>query len=285
MSKPDARKPLPVLAEEWDGCTRCALGERREVVRGCVVFGEGQTGGVMFVGEGPGFNEEYEGRPFIGASGLFLRKIIQSMLLEEYYITNAVCCRSAEPRTDGNGDPMLDRNDNPLYVDKPPVKPHIEACRPRLMEEIYLVDPVIIVGLGGTACEALTGHGFSIMKERGTPLEIFVPGAGEHPVVTEKKKVWARRQGGQLVLPTEQNRVSYTMVPTLHPAAVLRSVADMSEGNPFQRFVQDIRLAIDVYNQYMAEVYGVVPPEMSRDIPYDLLSDPEDVLDSGEGTT
>jgi uracil-DNA glycosylase len=284
MSKPDARKPLPVLNAEWEGCTRCALGERRELVHASLIFGEGQVGGIMFVGEGPDSYEEYDGRPFLSPPGMLLRRIINSMSLEEYYLTNALCCRSAEPRTDAEGDPVTDRNGNPAYNDKIPVKPAIDACRPRLMEELYLVDPVVIVGLGPVACEALTGHSFSIAKDRGTPTEIFVPGAGERPVITEKKKVWARRQGGELLLPTEQNKVSYTMIPTLRTVDVLKSIDNLAEGNPFQRFVQDIRLAVDIYNQYMSEVYGVVPREMSYDIPYDLLCDPNDVPGPGEVT-
>lgn len=276
MSKPDARKPLHVLNAEWEGCTKCALGERRDLVQATQVFGEGRLGGVLFVGEGPDSTEEYDGRPFIGKSGQLLRRVLQAALLEDYYITNALACRSAEPSLDAAGEPMHDRNKNIRYQNKPPVKPHIEACRPRLFEEIYIVDPVIIVGMGGPACEALTGHSFSVSKSRGVPMQILIPGAGDRPVVTEKKKVWARKVSGEIVLPTEQNRVSYTMLPTFHPAAVLRAADDFTEGNPFQRFIQDVRLAVDVYNQYMNEVYGVVPREMSHDIPYDLLDDPND---------
>src|SRR5438045_1716674 len=95
----DARKPLVQLHREWHGCQRCILGEKRAHSGGRQAFGEGRTGGIMFVGEGPGSMEADEGRPFVGPSGDVLRKSINKLGLAECsYISNVVICRSFGPK-------------------------------------------------------------------------------------------------------------------------------------------------------------------------------------------
>jgi len=259
---PDARKSLKIFKEEWKDCTKCNLGTLRDQRGKVAVFGEGTAlGGVMFVGEGPGWEEEEEGRPFIGNSGRLLRKVIQALHLEDYYISNAVACRSCEAAVNARGETVVRKNfktgqEEILYADKAPNKIQVGACLPRLQEEIYLVDPIVIVSLGAIATEALTGHAVSIQKDRGMPEEITIPGAGVRPVITEKRKAWARKMGDSIVMPTEQNRVAYTLIPAYHPAFVLRKSGDFSEDNPFKRFVNDIRFAVTIYHRYLLEVFG-----------------------------
>ena len=115
------------LVQEVAGCTRCPLSQGRTKA----VPGEGpENAAVMFVGEGPGFHEDQQGRPFVGAAGQFLDELLQSIGLkrDEVYITNVVKCRPP-----GNRDPQPEE---------------IAACQPYLDRQIALIKPRVIVTLG-----------------------------------------------------------------------------------------------------------------------------------------
>lgn len=268
MSGPNAHKSLPQLRGEWTNCVKCALGERRLSVGGSFVFGVGARRGVMFIGEGPGIEEEKLGVPFVGRSGRLLHTVLQSLKLEQYYISNIVSCRSCEARTDPRGNPIMRKNWQTkemelVYQDCPPLPSYMAACLPRLYEEIYLVDPIVIVGLGATACEALLKTSVTITREHGETTYIEVPGAVHRPALTPGGK-WARKALGVLHTPTEQNQVQYLFVPSLHPAFVLRSIQDKDARSWFQQFYADIAKAVRAYNAYIGTVLGTppVPPEV-----------------------
>ncbi len=278
---PDARKTLPMLVDEWMGCTKCSLSTHRETNRGMMVFGEGRQRGILFLGEGPGATEEAYGRPFIGKSGELLRLFLERYKIKNHYITNVVACRSCAPVLDEYGQPRLtrafgNRPQMPKYQDQPPLKDQMEACAPRVYEEIYMADPVLIVALGGPAATFLRGSNVKITQERGVPVEVEVPGAGFRPILSDKKKEWARKVKGQLVMPVEQSVVRYLMLPTLHPAFVLRNKHDEKDNNPFQQFARDIELAKMLYNRQYIEITGMVPDDYEEDaspdeVPYDIL--------------
>ncbi len=240
----DARKSIGELHAEWEQCTRCELGERRNAVNGTFVAGEGVTRGIMFVGEGPGKTEEEEGRPFCGKSGELLREIISKLnIVNVSYITNVVTCRSCAPDVDdkGNQNYKTTREGKrlPKYKDQPPSAAHIKACLPRLQEEIYLVDPIVIVALGATAASALFQRNVTITTEAGKEEHIEIPGALN--VFRQHNK----KRGGVV----ERNVVRYLCVPTLHPAYVLRSVADHSETGATQRFYNHIKHAAATFER------------------------------------
>lgn len=256
---PDIRKHLDVLANEWSGCTKCELGVRRQEVGGAFVFGEGVRGGIMLVGEGPGINEEKEGRPFVGKSGRLIRFIMERAGIGGYYLTNTVACRSCSQAFDSIGRPLVwkDRRtgqDVPRINDEPPTPAQVEACKPRLLEQIYLVDPVLIIALGGGAAAALTGRSVTITKDRGRFIEVEVPGVLQLPVLTEKKKQWVRKVGGQIVAPVENNYVKYLMMLTIHPSYALRFVKDTRQKNIFASFITDLQSAINTYYRYVYEL-------------------------------
>ena len=119
---------LEKLAKQIKVCTRCELhGSRTEAVPG-----EGPTQAeIMFIGEGPGASEDKQGRPFVGASGKFLDRLLEqaSLTRTEVFITNVVKCRPP-----GNRDPLPDE---------------IEICTSNyLQHQIEIVNPSIIVTLG-----------------------------------------------------------------------------------------------------------------------------------------
>lgn len=118
---------LTELYEEIATCQRCDLAKGRTQT----VPGEGpENAEIMFVGEAPGFHEDRQGRPFVGAAGRFLEELLASIGLkrEEVFICNVIKCRPP-----GNRDPLSDE---------------IEACKPFLDKQMELIQPKLIVTLG-----------------------------------------------------------------------------------------------------------------------------------------
>jgi len=118
---------LAELYEEIAVCQRCDLAKGRTHT----VPGEGpEDAEIMFIGEAPGFHEDRQGRPFVGAAGRFLEELLASIGLrrEDVYICNVIKCRPP-----GNRDPLPDE---------------IEACKPFLDKQIELIQPKLIVTLG-----------------------------------------------------------------------------------------------------------------------------------------
>jgi uracil-DNA glycosylase len=261
--RPDARKTLRVLREEWESCTRCDLGTRRIATEGHFVFGSGARQGIMLIGEGPGVEEERAGEPFVGRSGQLLRSVLAMLGFadeSEYYLSNLVACRSCTAQLDNDNLPIF-RGRTQVFRDEPPTPPQYNQCLPRLYEEIYLVDPVVIVGLGAKTCEALMQKHVTITRDRGDTAHIAIPGAGFRPVVTDKKQEWYRKIKGEWQAPVEQNDVLYHFVPTLHPAYVARKLADQGADSPFQQFASDLKKAIRTYEAYLEAVFGVTPQQ------------------------
>jgi DNA polymerase len=118
---------LSELYEEIAVCQRCDLAKGRTQT----VPGEGpENAEIMFIGEAPGFHEDRQGRPFVGAAGQFLEELLASIGLKrgDVYIANVIKCRPP-----GNRDPLPDE---------------IEVCRPYLDRQIELIQPKLIVTLG-----------------------------------------------------------------------------------------------------------------------------------------
>ncbi len=169
---------------EWEAleqqakiCTACRLAETRTQV----VFGTGnRNADLMFIGEGPGRDEDLAGEPFVGRAGQLLTDIIKAMKLtrEQVYIANVVKCRPPE-----------NRNPEPDEMD---------ACRPWLQKQIELIQPRVIVTLGRFALLGTMQQDLKISTSRGKWLRL-----GEirvmptyHPAYllrnpTAKKDVWS----------------------------------------------------------------------------------------------
>ncbi|MDQ2839791.1 MAG: uracil-DNA glycosylase [Acidobacteriota bacterium] len=164
MAKPpsfDALAPLPTQAvaaadraaalksvrAEIGDCTRCPLAYAG---RNTIVFGDGNPNArLMFVGEGPGADEDASGLPFVGKAGQLLNNMIAAMGLtrEEVYIANIVKCRPPGNRT-------------PEFIEA-------TTCSPFLLEQIDIVHPEVIVALGATAATYLLGVKQSLASLRG----------------------------------------------------------------------------------------------------------------------
>lgn len=135
------------LKQECLVCRRCGLCETRTNV----VFGMGSpTAEVMFIGEGPGRNEDEQGLPFVGRSGKLLDQYLEAIDLsrdKNVFIGNIVKCRPPE-----NRDPLPEEWD---------------ACLPWLREQFKLIRPKIVVCLGRIAAQRLIRPDFSVTKEHG----------------------------------------------------------------------------------------------------------------------
>jgi DNA polymerase len=133
-------------ANEVRGCTKCRLCERRTHT----VFGEGSPdASIMFIGEGPGENEDLQGRPFVGRAGELLNKWIAAMGLrrEQVFIANIVKCRPP-----GNREPAPDE---------------IATCTPYLERQIEIIRPRVIVTLGRPASQQMLQTKNSMGRMRG----------------------------------------------------------------------------------------------------------------------
>ena len=157
-------------------CDKCPLFETRNNP----VFGEGnEKSHIMFVGEGPGFNEDKIGKPFVGKSGELFDKILEAIHLtrEDVYITNIVKCR-----------PPSNRN---------PLEEEIKPCIEYLRWQVKIIDPDIIVCLGAVVAKSIIQKDFKVTKDRGVWYKKgkFNIIATYHPSavlrdVNKKKDVW-----------------------------------------------------------------------------------------------
>jgi DNA polymerase len=139
--------PLELLAADAAGCTKCRLATGRRTV----VFGMGNpAAALMFIGEGPGAEEDRQGLPFVGRSGKLLDRLMWEELgttRDHAYIANIVKCRPPE-----NRDPKPDE---------------IDACRPYLQQQLDLIRPLVVVTLGRFAGQWLLGTTEGVTKLRG----------------------------------------------------------------------------------------------------------------------
>lgn len=166
--------PFDELAEEAAGCTRCDLAAGRTNV----VFGVGsRRARLMFVGEGPGRDEDLRGEPFVGRSGKLLDRLMAEELgmdRTQCYVANIVKCR-----------PPNNRDPRPAEM---------AACRPYLDGQLSLIRPAVIVTLGNVATRALleTSEGIRRLRGRAYPF-------GQAQLVPTYHPAAALRSGGEVV--------------------------------------------------------------------------------------
>ena len=245
---------LNALHQAWAGCQACGLCKERTRV----VFGYGSPDAqVMIIGESPGENEDRVGLPFVGQSGLLLdqflgnvssrQEVIQTLqsllattgrsqgaeqerneyriklrelLCQEFYFTNVVMCKPPENRD--------------------PAPKEMEACRTRLLEQIYTIDPVIVIAAGRIAAEAVIGKKISITQARG---EIF-------DVEYQGKSV----------------KFVYPVMAVLHPSYLLRTNDFNNKGDSQgKKTYNDFLRAMKIVDEFNLRHYGVdLPPSRPK---------------------
>lgn len=164
-------------------CKRCGLSKTRHNV---VIGRGGKNPKVLFIGEAPGYNEDMQGKPFVGKSGQVLDKAIRDLGIspEDYYITNLVKCR-----------PYV--NDK----DRHPEPNEIKACHYWLDKQLERLKPLVLIPLGKYATEYILHRPVSIMAIAGNKFKVgdFVVFPLIHPAAVlynhSNEKVWARGLG------------------------------------------------------------------------------------------
>ena len=139
-------RTLEEAALDASTCTKCRLSQGRTQV----VYGVGDPNAdLMFIGEAPGFHEDQQGEPFVGAAGQLLNQLLSEIQIprQDVYINNVILCRPP-----GNRDPLPDE---------------LDACKPWLDERIAIIDPAVVVTLGNWATRYILGRHVSISRVRG----------------------------------------------------------------------------------------------------------------------
>ncbi len=181
----DQEQRLAALREKVLVCTKCAhLAEFRH----SVVFGVGNPNAeLMFVGEAPGADEDLRGEPFVGKAGELLTRIIETMgfTRSEVYIANVLKCRPDMPKgSSGN---------------RPPTPEEMQTCLPYLRAQIEIIQPKVMVALGGVAMKGLFGTSEPMKSLRGRwhsfgdipVMATFHPSyLLRNQALSEKRKVW-----------------------------------------------------------------------------------------------
>ena len=197
-SLPPIPPTLEEVRKELGDCLRCKLHRTRRTL----VFGEGnKKAKLMIIGEGPGYEEDVQGKPFIGKAGQLLTKILQSIHLsrEEVYITNIIKCRPPQ-----NRNPELEE---------------IQTCYPFLLKQIHAIQPQIICALGTFAAQTLLKTDAKITTLRGRFYE-FTP--LENPAIHPVGCVLSNGVNGG----DDINKTGFAgikVIPTYHPAYLLRN--------------------------------------------------------------
>jgi DNA polymerase len=185
----DMAEKLKQLEKEVLNCRKCELGKYR--LNPCFGRGDPKTK-IMFIGEGPGYEEDHTGIVFVGRAGKLLDTIIEQILKDKaakFYITNIVKCHPmkepAKPDKRGN--------------DRPPTHEEIQKCMAYLIRQINLIKPQIIITLGSPATKTILNTDQGITALRGKIFDINI------------------------------GNIKVKVVPTYHPAYLLRSPSKKSE--------------------------------------------------------
>ena len=188
QSVTDPATGLKLIRDDLGDCTRCKLHQQG---RTQIVFGVGNPqADLMFVGEGPGADEDAQGEPFVGRAGQLLNNMIKAMGLrrEEVYIANVVKCRPPGNRT--------------------PERDECDTCSPFLMRQIAVIKPKVIVALGAVAAKNLLAINAPMSELRGRFYDFMPTGA------RSSDPPW---QGAKLAV-------------TYHPAFLLRDPRQKGEA-------------------------------------------------------
>lgn len=206
MLHPDS-KSLEIAA--YKDCKRCEkLTEDRENI----VWGQGMLNSpIMFIGECPGSKEATRGEPFVGPAGAVHFQLLDRAEIppEWIYNTNAVLCRPTRITQEA---PREVENRNPTSLE-------IDTCRPRLLQEIFFIDPLVIVAMGNSALRGLMGKDMRIGAKIGTAFDMHMNSPNG-------------------------NVLTYCVVPIYHPSYILRGALE-SEINQNLRSLELARKIVE----------------------------------------
>ena len=202
-----ALKTITALRDSARECKACDLWKNATQT----VFGEGPSKAkIMFVGEQPGDQEDVAGHPFVGPAGRLLSQALAqaSIARDEIYLTNVVKHFKWEAAARGK-----------RRIHKKPRYSEINACRPWFDAELRVVKPQVLVCLGSTAAQSLLGRTFSVMRQRGQPI---------------------------------QSALAPVVIATVHPSSILRAPDADARHLQMQAFVNDLKIVAEVARKVKA---------------------------------
>lgn len=217
-------KQLSILRDAWINCTRCGLCKTRKNV----VFGEGNPDAkVVILGEAPGAEEDRSGVPFVGEAGTILDTFLRAsnMPRDNVYILNVVGCRPTIENID-------DASGRAFITNRAPTKEEKLACRERLLQTIYTIDPFLIIALGQTALGALLGRTYIMAKMRGHVYTMHMPG-----------KV--------------AQEIRYPVLAMYHPAFLARNLDYSNPEGVWYQTGRDFKMAREALSYINLKVFGI----------------------------
>lgn len=242
---------LTQVYNKWHTCTSCFLGEHRKMsgLPDDIVFGDGNPeADILIVGEAPGAEEEKDYIPFIGAAGKLLDQVI-ACTSDDPAIQELFEWYSKTTRTKATDkkfhDAVLEHRRKNFFItnavvcrppdNRTPVKSEVDACWERLWNTIYIVDPVMIIAAGGTALSAIMRKvSVSVLDKQGQIQEVTYDG--------------------------HVGKVSYPVMPILHPSYLLRVADWKSKDGAFAKTVKHFRTALEAVDFYRLEHFGTPLP-------------------------
>lgn len=246
------QEKLQQLYDLWYGCERCQLSKFRRTEDGAevkdIVYAEGNPDAhVMIIGEAPGEEETETGIPFYGSAGKLLNQIIAMTSddpgIQELY-TWYCKVKHTEANTSYFRDKMLEYRKQELFItnsvscrppdNRTPTKHELKACWERLMNIIYIVDPLLIVTSGKTSLETVLKRQIEITKVRGHIFDVNIPG--------------------------HVRDVTYPVIATLHPAHLLRMADWKDKNGNCMKTVRDYLNAFKFVDELRLRYYGTPIP-------------------------
>lgn len=220
------KEKLYELQEAWSNCVECGLYTTREHL----VFGEGNPeADILIIGEAPEEQEDLKGRPFVGPAGELLDGFLSTMSLDrnsDAYLTNALCCRPTVANEDA-------KTGYTVIENRQPSKDERNACKERLLETIYIVDPLLIVTIGRVPYQVLFGRAPKMESLRGN-MQTF-------------------HMQGRYV------EINYPVMPLYHTAYLSRTFDKREEG-PWGKTAKDWVKICNVIDYLREAYYGIERP-------------------------
>jgi len=234
----DKYEELSGLFSEWKGCTRCELGKLRESKNkrtngfsGNMAMGEGNPDASIFIlGTAPAVEEDKKGRVFVGESGDILNEYLDSVNIkrgEDTFITNLVSCRSFS-ETENEKGRLREENRDPTPAER-------RECRPLWEEALYIVDPLLVIGLGKLAIKELTKKAVSSIHN--------IQGTVDECVINKRVK-----------------DIKYPVMCMYHPAFLARS-GDHFHGGPWHKQYVAFQRTAYLLDRLKNKYYGTEIPK------------------------
>ena len=239
----DKSEALAELEDYWRNCNRCPLSKTR---MNNPILGMGPNNADIFlVGSSPGVDEERQGLSFVGEAGDLIDRacFILGMERDMLWVTNTVACRPPDfSKPERTRDPGSEE---------------IGACRPRLWDEIYAIDPILIVTLGSVATKNLCGPQIQVSKHRGHIYDVKIPSRYRNTITYPAMTTWHPssvmkkldiRQGEDwpiitkkdLLCPSPDNSFAQFMSDIYHAMEAVAYTKALHEGTALPPFIQEL---------------------------------------------